>query len=139
MTYQRFNTCFYLIQFPKLYNMPLLAITSNVKPADIKAFVLDFHKFAVKTLGKFDETTSISFNYQEHLSFGGTFEPAFILGITSLDNFSDEKNEAYSKVFFEYFQRTLGVPDHRGYIRFEDPGYAAIGYRSTTILGMQPK
>ncbi|KAI0033305.1 Tautomerase/MIF [Vararia minispora EC-137] len=107
--------------------MPLLAITANVKPTDVKAFVLDFHKFAMTTLNKPEHAVSVSFDYQEHFSFGGTFEPAFVLGITSLDNLTPEQNEVYSKAFFEYFQRTLGAPDHRGYIRFDDPGHAAIG------------
>lgn len=37
-------------------------------------------------------------------------------------------NEKYSKEFFEFFQKSLGVPANRGYILFNDPGRANIGY-----------
>lgn len=45
----------------------------------------------------------------------------------SLDNINREVNEKYSKAFFDFFQKKLGVPGNRGYIAFIDPGRGNMG------------
>ncbi len=35
---------------------------------------------------------------------------------TSLDNFSAELNNGFSKDLFEFFEKHLGVKDNRGYV-----------------------
>lgn len=81
--------------------MPSLELRTNVKVADPKAFMLDFasvgvlHKvallfqplisvplqFAAKVLGKPLSYISTSYDYNETLNFGGTFDPVFMLTI----------------------------------------------------------
>ncbi|PSR70560.1 hypothetical protein PHLCEN_2v13599 [Hermanssonia centrifuga] len=46
---------------------------------------------------------------------------------TSLDNFSAELNNGFSKDLFEFFEKHLGVKDNRGYVMFVDPGRENIG------------
>lgn len=63
----------------------------------------------------------------------------------SLDNLNPADNENYSKTFFEFFKRKLGIPGDRGYITFHDPGRAFMGYVTiishdvflSTMLGMR--
>jgi len=75
----------------------------------------------------------VSYQYNEFLSFSGTLDPAFRLGLMSLDDITPENTEAYSKTFFAFLNKTLGVPGDRGYIAFTDPGRANAGYKGTTF------
>jgi len=113
--------------------MPTLQLTTNVKVEDAKAFVLELSKLASTTLGKPESFVSVSYTYEEALSFAGTFEPAFLLTIISLGNINQEANVKYSKDFFGFFESKLGVPDNRGYITFIDPGRPNMGYKSSTF------
>jgi len=118
--------------------MPSLVITTNVKVPDIRAFIVEFSKLAAETLGKPEQYISINYNYDENLSFHGTFDPAFLMVITSLDNINPTSNEQYSKTFFGYFKEKLGVPGERGYITFFDPGREYLGHKNThfgTLFG----
>ena len=45
-----------------------------------------------------------------------------------MDNIDPEKNDKYSKELFTFFSEKLGIPDTRGYINFNDPGRAYLGY-----------
>jgi phenylpyruvate tautomerase len=113
--------------------MPSLELTTNVKVPDAKAFSLELSSFSAETLKKPESYVSSSYTYNETLTFRGTFDPAFILHITSLDNLSPELNEQYSKAFFDFFHKKLGVPDGRGYIAFVDPGRAYLGHKGVTF------
>ncbi|KAJ3558002.1 hypothetical protein NM688_g1167 [Phlebia brevispora] len=113
--------------------MPSLEIKTNVKVDNPKALVEEFSQLAAKTLGKPLAYICVSYQYNEYLAWNGTFDPAFLVAVISLDNITPELNEHYSKVFFEYFEEKLGVKDHRGYISFTDPGREYLGHRSTTF------
>jgi phenylpyruvate tautomerase len=113
--------------------MPSLELTTNVKVHEAKAFSLEFAKFSAETLKKPELYITSSYTHNETLTFQGTFDPAFVLTITSLDNLSPELNEQYSKAFFGFFHKKLGVSDDRGYIVFVDPGRAYLGYKSVTF------
>ncbi|KZV91055.1 Tautomerase/MIF [Exidia glandulosa HHB12029] len=113
--------------------MPALVLTSNVKPADLKAFVLEFSKVAAAALGKPEKYISIDYRYNETLSFAGNFEPAALLHITSLGNINPEANLRYSAAFGGYLTEKLGVPGDRYYITLYDPGNAYLGHEGTTF------
>lgn len=113
--------------------MPAIVLTSNIKPADLPAFVKEFSKVTAELLGKPEKYISVDFRHNETLSFAGTFDPAFLLVITSLGNINPEVNEKYSATLFAYLKEKLGVPGDRGYITFNDPGNAYIGHEGTTF------
>ncbi|KAI1784219.1 Tautomerase/MIF [Ganoderma leucocontextum] len=120
--------------------MPALEIRTNVTVADPKGFVKEFSKFSADTLGKPEGYIAIHLVQEQTLTFAGSFDPAFLLSITSLDNLSSENTEKFSKAFATFIKEKLGVPHDRGYIVFNDPGRANIGYQSTTfttIFGKQ--
>ncbi|KAI9511346.1 Tautomerase/MIF [Russula earlei] len=113
--------------------MPTLILETNVKVADPKSFVLNLSKVGASILGKPEKFMLVSYRHNEYVSFSGTFDPAFLLDITSLDNITPEQNEAYSKGLFEFLLVELGVPGNRGYIKFNDPGRAYLSYQGTTF------
>jgi len=113
--------------------MPSLELKTNVPLSDPKLFLLDFSSFAAKTLGKPEVYISVSYTYNENLTFNGSFDPAFLMTITSLDNIEHKLNEGYSKAFFAFFEQKLGIPGDRGYITFYDPGRAYLGHQGTTF------
>ncbi|PSR70562.1 hypothetical protein PHLCEN_2v13601 [Hermanssonia centrifuga] len=113
--------------------MPALELKTNVKLADPKAFIQEFSLFSANLLKKPHAYISVSYTYNEFLAWEGTFEPAFLLNITSLDNLNAESNEGFSKDLFDFFEKHLGVKDNRGYITFFDPGRENIGHAHTTF------
>jgi len=113
--------------------MPTLTLTTNVAITDTRTFLKNFSEFAAKTLAKPEEYIMVNYVPNPDLIFKGTFEPAFILHITSLGNLSPELNEGYSKMFSQYLGEKLGLKDDRGYLVFDDPGNAYMGYQSTTF------
>ncbi|KAI0713523.1 Tautomerase/MIF superfamily [Earliella scabrosa] len=119
--------------------MPGLDLRTNVVVPDEKAFCLEFSKFSAETLGKPESYISVHLDHNKPLTFNGTFEPAFLLTVVSLDNLQPEKNAQYSKAFFEFFKEKLGIPGDRGYVTFIDPGRANIGYQGTTFQTLWSK
>ncbi|EIM90269.1 Tautomerase/MIF [Stereum hirsutum FP-91666 SS1] len=116
--------------------MPALELTTNVKVSDPKAFSLEFSKVAAEVLGKPELYISVAYNYSEFLTFNGSFDPAFLLKITSLNNIEPKVNEVYSKALFAFFEKQLGIPGDRGYITFYDPGLAYLGHKGTTFAAI---
>ncbi|KAG6850410.1 hypothetical protein H0H93_013635 [Arthromyces matolae] len=96
--------------------MPALELSTNVKLENPKQFALEFSKFSADTLSKPEKYISVKYIYNETLTFQGNFDPAFTLSIISLDNLNPEANEKYSKAFFDFFKKKLGVPGDRGYM-----------------------
>ncbi|KZT73998.1 Tautomerase/MIF [Daedalea quercina L-15889] len=113
--------------------MPSLELKTNVPLEDPKTFLLEFSSLAAKTLRKPELFISVSYHYNENLTFNGSFDPAFLMTVTSLDNIKAELTDNYSKVFFEFFREKLGIPGERGYITFLDPGRAFLGHKATTF------
>ncbi|KAJ7468495.1 Tautomerase/MIF [Mycena latifolia] len=111
--------------------MPIVELTTNVKVADPKAFSLGLNKAAAAALGM-DGYVTVSYNYNETVTFAGTHDPAFLLRVTTLGN-GTEKNEVFSKTLFEYLEQALGAPSNRGYIIFNDPGHINLGHKGTTF------
>ncbi|KAF8842527.1 Tautomerase/MIF [Paxillus ammoniavirescens] len=120
--------------------MPMILLTTNVKLASdeaTKAFVTDLSKFSAKTIGKDEKVFSVNFTHNPYLTFGGTFEPAFMLSITSLGNVNPTNSQLWSKAFTDFFKEKLGVASDRGYIAFLDPGEDFIGMRGSTVGAMR--
>ncbi|KAG2020877.1 hypothetical protein CC2G_006169 [Coprinopsis cinerea AmutBmut pab1-1] len=116
--------------------MPSLDLTTNVKIEDEKAFALEFSKFGASILGKPEKYISVNVKYNPALTFAGSFDPAFLLTIVSLDNIKPDLNEKYSAELFAFFKEKLGVPGDRGYVVFNDPGRAYIGHQGTTFAAI---
>ncbi|KAH6919148.1 Tautomerase/MIF superfamily [Coprinopsis sp. MPI-PUGE-AT-0042] len=105
--------------------MPALEFKTNVKIEDEKAFALALSKVASETLGKPERVVLVNVEYSPALAFAGSFEPAFLLNVVSLDNLSAENNIKHS------------IQGDRGYVCFNDPGRANIAYLGTTVEALQ--
>ncbi|KAH8114212.1 Tautomerase/MIF superfamily [Phellopilus nigrolimitatus] len=107
------------------------ANTVRTQIDDARSFALEFSKVKIQTIklsGKSEALISVNYNYDEFLTFGGTFEPAFLLNVViSLGNINSQANIKYSKALFGFFGEKLGIKDDRGYISFIDPGWENLG------------
>ncbi|KAJ7776866.1 Tautomerase/MIF superfamily [Mycena maculata] len=112
--------------------MPYLELMVNVQIPNETEFALAFSKIGAQAMNRPEGYISVSITYNKTLSFAGTFEPAFALNVTGLDDLTRATNEKNSAIFSEFFQSTLGIPNDRGYIVFKDAGRAFIGYKGTT-------
>ncbi|KAI0340511.1 Tautomerase/MIF [Trametopsis cervina] len=113
--------------------MPSLELKTNVKLDDPKPLIQELSKYAAETLGKPENFVCVNYLHNENMTWQGTFDPALLLTIISLDNLSPEANIEYSKKFFDFFEKKLGVPSTRGYISFTDSGRDYVGYGGTTM------
>ncbi|KAI0340510.1 Tautomerase/MIF [Trametopsis cervina] len=113
--------------------MPSLELKTNVKLDDPKPFLQEFSKYAAETLGKPEKYICVTYLHNENMAWHGTFDPAMLLTIISLDNLNPEANIEYSKKFSDFFEKKLGVPGDRGYISFTDTGRDYLGYTGTTF------
>ncbi|KAI0340509.1 Tautomerase/MIF [Trametopsis cervina] len=113
--------------------MPSLVLTTNVKIDDVKPFIQKLSKYASEVLGKPEEYMCCTYNYNEHMLWHGTFDPALELTIISLGNISPQSNIEYTKKLFEFFEAEIGVPKNRGYIFFSDPGRENVGSLRTSF------
>ncbi|KAF8558513.1 Tautomerase/MIF [Imleria badia] len=120
--------------------MPLISLSTNAKfdSEDAKkTFVSEFSKFCAQTVGKEEKHFNIDVHFNPYLTFGGTFEPAIMLKINSLDNVNPINSRAWAKAFSAFFEAKLGVPNDRGLMAFSDPGPAFIGWRGTTVEALR--
>jgi len=113
--------------------MPLIEIETNVKVEDSKSLVVKLSKFSSQVLGKPESLVLVKYTYNEALCFNGTFEPAFVLAVNSIDSFTPEKNPSFIKEYTKFLKENLGIDDKRGYIALRDPGKDTTGYSGTTI------
>ncbi|KAG9121590.1 hypothetical protein FRC07_002397 [Ceratobasidium sp. 392] len=116
--------------------MPSVVLSTNVKPRDEaheKELVVELSKFSAELLDKPEKYISVSYQYTRTLSFHGSFDPAFLMTITSLGNINPEANDKYSKALFDWINDKLNIPGDRGYITFYDPGLAYLGHTGTTF------
>ncbi|QRV86763.1 macrophage migration inhibitory factor [Ceratobasidium sp. AG-Ba] len=116
--------------------MPSIQISTNVKPRDEaheKELVLELSKFCAQLLSKPETYISVEFTHVPTLTFAGTFDPAFLMTITSLDNINPEANAKYSQELFKFLNERLNIPGDRGYITFNDPGRTHLGHKATTF------
>jgi phenylpyruvate tautomerase len=67
------------------------------------------------------------------LTFGGTFDPAFIANIYSIGKISPEQNANTSAGLSEFLSKELGLPSDRGYISFFDMKGSNMGYKGKTF------
>ncbi|PSR70892.1 hypothetical protein PHLCEN_2v13206 [Hermanssonia centrifuga] len=121
--------------------MPLLELQTNAKLDDPKAFIKEFSEvvfvaylqtLAAELLKTPLEYICVNYKYSEHLAFAGTFEPALLLSVASVEGLDAESNALHSQKLFGFFEKKLGVKDHRGYIVFVNPSKDFIGFHSTT-------
>ncbi|KLO18870.1 Tautomerase/MIF [Schizopora paradoxa] len=119
--------------------MPVVSLETNIKVEDSKALVAKLSKLATQVLGKPEHAILVKYTYNEALCWGGTFDPAFVLSVSSIGTFSPEKNPSHVEEFTKFLKENLGVDDKRGYIALEDPGKDNIGFAGTTITKLHSK
>jgi phenylpyruvate tautomerase PptA (4-oxalocrotonate tautomerase family) len=70
---------------------------------------------------------------------GGTFDGTYMLTITSVSLISPTVNKRNAALITEWLAANLGVPPHRGYIRFADTDFANYAVGGYTVLDLMQK
>jgi len=119
--------------------MPIIDVETNVKVEDSKALVVKLSKFSSQVLGKPEKLFLVKYTHNEALCWDATFDPAFVLTINDIDNFSPEKNSSIVEEFTKFLKENMGIDDKRGYIVLKDPGKDTTGYSGTTVTKLFSK
>jgi phenylpyruvate tautomerase len=67
------------------------------------------------------------------MSFGGTFDPAYLVNLYSIGKISAEDNLRTSAGLSGYLAKELGLRSDRGYITFHDVKASDWGFQGTTF------
>ena len=117
--------------------MPLIKIQTSAPIAASDAQVNDLLKSLsaklAKHVNKPESYVMTSFEPQARMTFGGTFEPVCYLEIKNIGTMSPAQTKAMSKDFCELIQMTLGVPQNRIYIEFNDAKGSMWGWNGSTF------
>jgi len=115
--------------------MPLIELETNIhlKLEDSKALVVKLSKLSSQILGKPENVIAVKYTHNEVLCWEGTFDPAFVLSVGSINDFSPEKNPSIIEQYTNFLKENLGVDDKRGFIILRDVGAHTTGYKGTTV------
>ncbi|KAJ7280301.1 hypothetical protein C8J57DRAFT_1302230 [Mycena rebaudengoi] len=125
--------------------MPVATLVTNVKIRDVKQFSTSLSKACSAAWSANDPegiNTSSSVIFNESLNFEGTHEPAFLLTFKTLENAATAKRDSFAKALGAFFEKSLGIPQARGYILFRilaNNEIAMDGITYETFLSQQPK
>ncbi|KAF8903218.1 Tautomerase/MIF superfamily [Mucidula mucida] len=111
--------------------MPILEIATNVKVPDKRP--PPRVGSARNHCPRHGQVLERHVQIQQGLIFGGTHEPAFYMTILTVLGLPTSNNAGYSKEFFAFIEKELGIPHDRGYIIFNNPGPDRLGHKSTTF------
>lgn len=114
--------------------MPLLKITSNRPfPTEGKQQRLAQLSEAVSAmLDKLEKYVMVTVEYNEHMMFGGTDEPAAYLELKSI-GLPESTTTELSEKLCELVSETLDVPCERIYIEFADIARIMWGWNRRTF------
>lgn len=101
--------------------MPILDLTTNVKPTDEKAFVLAFSKAAAEALDRPEEYVQVNVTYNPYLCNAGTLDPSVQLHLAAIGRLGVTQNQTIGDKLKIFFEEQLSVPKSRSRILYYDP------------------
>ncbi|CAG8631142.1 12135_t:CDS:2 [Ambispora leptoticha] len=113
--------------------MPSIEVKTNVKVQNHAEFLKEISILAATLLPHPVEGMNVALQDGLSLLFANSDAPAYIVHINCLGGFGDNmKNREISKAFANFLTEKTGAPSNRGYLFFNDPGYANVGFAGTT-------
>lgn len=110
--------------------MPVINVSSNAAPADIKAFLADLTAAGVAGFKKPAEYIAVSFTQNRNMLYSGTDAPCALIDALYIGN--DEAGcDAFSKELAAVLQAHLGVEPSRYYAVFRGLEPKEVGFMGT--------
>ncbi|KAF2492413.1 hypothetical protein BU16DRAFT_620788 [Lophium mytilinum] len=116
---------------------PIIAeLRTNVIMKDEYPLIMDLSQTLAHRYQRPDSSVMVTLEHSACLLLGGTFDPTYILTITALPvHIQPSTNKRNAALLQSFLLETLGVPSHRGIIKFQSIPEENLAMNGTTILG----
>ncbi|KAL7268810.1 hypothetical protein RUND412_008548 [Rhizina undulata] len=102
-------------------------------------FAKSISEMIAKRYGRTEDNVCVSIDHSACMIMGGSFDGSYLLTITSLSMVSPTCNKRNTALISDWINNNLGVPPHRGFIRFIDPDFANYAMGGSTMLDLMER
>jgi phenylpyruvate tautomerase len=113
--------------------MPILEVTSQKSPKDLKAFAKRLSTVFAEQIGKPEAYCLVTFSKVDELLFAGSNEDGYLVRVGSIGHIEEERNINLTKAITAEIKAELGIENNRGYVMFTDYPAANIGFQGTVF------
>ena len=116
--------------------MPLIAVKTTVSTppkTEVESLLKNLSASLAKHLGKPESYVMTAFDSDVPMTFAGTTDPVCYIEIKSIGSMTPTQTQSMSEDFCQKINQSLGVPQNRIYIEFNDAKGSMWGWNGSTF------
>jgi phenylpyruvate tautomerase PptA (4-oxalocrotonate tautomerase family) len=116
--------------------MPLIAVKTTVSTppkTEVESLLKTLSASLAKHLGKPESYVMTAFDSDVPMTFAGTTDPVCYIEIKSIGTMTPTQTKSMSQDFCQKINQSLGVPQNRIYIEFNDAKGSMWGWNGSTF------
>jgi phenylpyruvate tautomerase PptA (4-oxalocrotonate tautomerase family) len=116
--------------------MPLIAVKTTVSTppkTEVESLLKSLSASLAKHLGKPESYVMTAFDSDVPMTFAGTTDPVCYIEIKSIGTMNPTQTKTMSQDFCQKINQSLGVPQNRIYIEFNDAKGSMWGWNGSTF------
>jgi phenylpyruvate tautomerase len=116
--------------------MPLIAVKTTVSTppkTEVESLLKTLSASLAKHLGKPESYVMTAFDSDVPMTFAGTTDPVCYIEIKSIGTMNPTQTKSMSQDFCQKINQSLGVPQNRIYIEFNDAKGSMWGWNGSTF------
>ncbi len=116
--------------------MPLIAVKTTVSTppkTEVESLLKTLSASLAKHLGKPESYVMTAFDSDVPMTFAGTTDPVCYIEIKSIGTMNPTQTKTMSQDFCQKINQSLGVPQNRIYIEFNDAKGSMWGWNGSTF------
>lgn len=116
--------------------MPLIAVKTTVSTppkTEVESLLKTLSASLAKHLGKPESYVMTAFDSDVPMTFAGTTDPVCYIEIKSIGSMTPTQTQSMSQDFCQKINQSLGVPQNRIYIEFNDARGSMWGWNGSTF------
>lgn len=116
--------------------MPLIAVKTTVSTppkTEVESLLKTLSASLAKHLGKPESYVMTAFDSDVPMTFAGTTDPVCYIEIKSIGSMTPTQTQSMSEDFCQKINQSLGVPQNRIYIEFNDARGSMWGWNGSTF------
>lgn len=116
--------------------MPLIAVKTTVSTppkTEVESLLKTLSASLAKHLGKPESYVMTAFDSDVPMTFAGTTDPVCYIEIKSIGSMTPTQTQSMSEDFCQKINQSLGVPQNRIYIEFNDAKGSMWGWNGSTF------